>query len=166
MKGENMDFIINGFKERIKALRDRNKQIDTELETDSTESKKAALTDEKEDNLNQIRKQRTEKYEYEQISESTEYMKKCYLYLKKLGIIKSQHQFSREFLNKSQDYMGMIICESRKPAINAINNLLHNLNELYSLYEEFDNKEAINRNLYYLIDKGQRIITKRILAYL
>ena len=82
-----MDFIINGFKERIKALRDKNKQIDTELETDSTESKKAALTDEKEDNLNQIRKQRTEKYEYEQISESTEYMKKCYLYLKKLGII-------------------------------------------------------------------------------
>ena len=62
--------------------------------------------------------------------------------------------------------MSMIICESRKPAINAINNLLHNLNELYSLYEEFDNKEAINRNLYYLIDKGQRIITKRILAYL
>ena len=62
--------------------------------------------------------------------------------------------------------MSMIICESRKPAINAINNLLHNLNELYSLYEEFDNKQAINRNLYYLIDKGQRIITKRILSYL
>ena len=62
--------------------------------------------------------------------------------------------------------MSMIICESRKPAINAINNLLHNLNELYSLYEEFDNREAINRNFYYLIDKGQRIITKRILAYL
>ena len=62
--------------------------------------------------------------------------------------------------------MSMIICESRKPAINAINNLLHNLNELYSLYEEFDNKEAVNRNLYYLIDKGQRIITKRILSYL
>ena len=82
-----MNMIINGFKERIKALRDRNKQIDTELEKDSTESKKAALTDEKEDNLNQIRKQRTEKYEYEQITESTEYMKKCYLYLKKLGII-------------------------------------------------------------------------------
>ena len=166
MKGENMDFIINGFKERIKALRDRNKQIDTELEKDSTESKKAALTNEKEDNLNQIRKQRTEKYEYEQISESTEYMKKCYLYLKKLGIIKSQHQFSKEFLNKSQDYMSMVICESRKPAINAINNLLHNLNELYALYEEFDNREAINRNLYHLIDKGQRIITKRILSYL
>ena len=166
MKGENMDFIINGFKERIKALRDRNKQIDTELEKDSTESKKAALNDEKEVNNNEIRKQRTQKYEYEQINEDTEYMKKCYLYLKKLGIIKSQHQFSREFLNKSQDYMSMVICESRKPAINAINNLLHNLNELYALYEEFDNKEAINRNLYYLIDKGQRIITKRILSYL
>ena len=44
-----MDFIINGFKERIKALRDRNKQIDTELENDSTEAKKAALNDKKED---------------------------------------------------------------------------------------------------------------------
>ena len=35
-----MNVAINGFKERIKALRDRNKQIDTELEKDSPESKK------------------------------------------------------------------------------------------------------------------------------
>lgn len=62
--------------------------------------------------------------------------------------------------------MSMIICENRKPSINSIHNLFKNLNELYSLYEEYDNKEAINRNLYYLIDKGQRIITKRVMAYL
>ena len=61
-----MNVAINGFKERIKALRDRNKQIDTELEKDSPESKKMALNDEKEENKNEIRKQRTQKYEYEQ----------------------------------------------------------------------------------------------------
>ena len=39
--------------------------------------------------------------------------------------------------------MSMIICENRKPSINSIHNLFKNLNELYSLYEEYDNKEAI-----------------------
>lgn len=35
--------------------------------------------------------------------------------------------------------------------MNAIHNLLNNLNELYSHYDKFDNKQAINRKLYYLI---------------
>ena len=161
-----MDSRLNSIKDRIRALINRNKQIDTELENNSQESKKEVLNTEKEQNNNELRKQRTQKYEIQQISEDLDYIKKCYLYLRKLVIIKSQHQFSREFLNKSQEYMSMIICENRKPSINSIHNLFKNLNELYSLYEEYDNKEAINRNLYYLIDKGQRIITKRVMAYL
>ena len=161
-----MDSRLNSIKDRIRALINRNKQIDTELENNSQESKKEVLNTEKEQNNNELRKQRTQKYEIQQISEDLDYIKKCYLCLRKLGIIKSQHQFSREFLNKSQEYMSMIICENRKPSINSIHNLFKNLNELYSLYEEYDNKEAINRNLYYLIDKGQRIITKRVMAYL
>ena len=161
-----MDSRLNSIKDRIRALINRNKQIDTELENNSQESKKEVLNTEKEQNNNELRKQRTQKYEIQQISEDLDYIKKCYLYLRKIGIIKSQHQFSREFLNKSQEYMSMIICENRKPSINSIHNLFKNLNELYSLYEEYDNKEAINRNLYYLIDKGQRIITKRVMAYL
>ena len=67
------------------------------------------------------------------------------------------------------DAIFIILEQQYDDAISKTSNtqeLLHNLNELYSLYEEFNNKEAINRNLYYLIDKGQRIITKRILSYL
>lgn len=161
-----MDSRINAIKERIKGLINRNKQIDTELENDSQESKKEALNAEKEQNNNELRKQRSDRYELQQISEDTEFMKKCCLYLQKLGIVKSQHQFCTEFLNKSQHYLAMVICESRRPAIDTIYNLVRNLNELYSLYEEYDNRESINRSLRGLIDTGQGIITRRILKYL
>ncbi len=161
-----MDSRINAIKDRIRGLINRNKQIDAELENNAQESKKEILNAEKEQNNNELRKQRSDRYELQQISEDTEFMKKCCLYLQKLGIVKSQHQFCTEFLNKSQHYLAMVICENRRPAIDAVHNLVKNLNELYALYEEFDNKEAINRNLYYLIDRGQQIITKRILKYL
>lgn len=161
-----MDTRLNGIKERIRGLINRNKQIDTELENNAQESKKEALSAEKEQNNNELRKQRSDRYELQQISEDTEFMKKCCLYLQKLGIVKSQHQFCTEFLNKSQHYLAMVICENRRPAIDTIHNLIKNLNELYSLYEEYDNKEAINRSLRGLIDTGQGIITRRILKYL
>ena len=102
-----MDSRLNSIKDRIRALINRNKQIDTELENNSQESKKEVLNTEKEQNNNELRKQRTQKYEIQQISEDLDYIKKCYLYLRKLGIIKSQHQFSREFLNKSQEYSSL-----------------------------------------------------------
>lgn len=161
-----MDTRLNSIKERIRGLINRNKQIDTELENNAQESKKEALSAEKEQNNNELRKQRSDRYELQQISEDTEFMKKCCLYLQKLGIVKSQHQFCTEFLNKSQHYLAMVICENRRPAIDTIHNLIKNLNELYSLYEEYDNKEAINRSLRGLIDTGQGIITRRILKYL
>ena len=155
--------IINGFKERIKTLRDRNKQIDTELEKDSPESKKVALNDEKEQNNNEIRKQRTEKYEYEQMNEDVCFIKQCCQYLQKIGLTKSQHTFSREFLNKSPHYLSMVICENRKVAPNTLYNLIQNLNQVYDIYLNYDNKQAINRQLLHMIDKGNNLITKRIL---
>lgn len=161
-----MDSRLNSIKDRIRGLINRNKQIDTEIEDAPQESKKEALNTEKEQNNNELRKQRTKKYEIQQISEDAEYIKKCCLYLQKLGIVRSQHQFCTDFLNKSQHYLAMVICESRRPAIDAVHNLIKNLNELYALYETYDNKEAINRSLYHLIDKGQQIITRRILKYL
>lgn len=161
-----MDTRLNGIKERIRGLINRNKQIDAELENNAQESKKEALNAEKEQNNNEVRKQRSDRYELQQISEDTEFMKKCCLYLQKLGIVKSQHQFCTEFLNKSQHYLAMVICENRRPAIDAVHNLVKNLNELYSLYEEYDNREAINRSLRGLIDTGHGIITRRILKYL
>ena len=57
-----MDSRINAIKERIKGLINRNKQIDTELENDSQESKKEALNAEKEQNNNELRKQRSDRY--------------------------------------------------------------------------------------------------------
>lgn len=161
-----MDSQINTIKDRIRGLINRNRQIDTEIEDDSPESKKEALKAEKEQNNNEIRKQRTQKYECEQINEDVYFIKQCCQYLQKLGITKSQHTFSREFLNKSPHYLSMIICENRKVAPNTLYNLIQNLNQVYDCFLNYDNKEAINRNLYHLIDKGQQIITKRILKYL
>lgn len=161
-----MDSRLNSIKDRIRGLINRNKQIDAELENDALESKKEALTAEKEQNNNEIRKQRTQKYEYEQINEDVYFIKQCCQYLQKLGITKSQHTFSKEFLNKSPHYLSMIICENRKVAPNTLYNLIQNLNQVYDCYVNYDDKEAIIRSLYYLIDKGQKIITKRLLKYL
>ena len=72
-----MDSRLNSIKDRIRALINRNKQIDTELENNSQESKKEVLNTEKEQNNNELRKQRTQKYEIQQISEDLDYIKKC-----------------------------------------------------------------------------------------
>ncbi len=161
-----MNLQLNAIKDRIRGLTNRNKQIDIEIDNNTPEPRKEALKAEKEDNNNELRKQRTQRYEAQQISEDLDFIKKSYLYLRKLGLVKSQHQFSKEFLNKSQEYLSMIICENRKPSVNAVHNLYKNLSELYSLYEEFEQNETINRNLYYLIDNCQKLITKRVLSYL
>lgn len=71
-----MDSRINAIKDRIRGLINRNKQIDAELENNAQESKKEILNAEKEQNNNELRKQRSDRYELQQISEDTEFMKK------------------------------------------------------------------------------------------
>ena len=101
--------------------------------------------------------------QYEQINEDVCYIKQCCQYLQKIGLTKSQHTFSREFLNKSPHYLSMVICENRTVAPNTLYNLIQNLNQVYDIYLNYDNKQAINRQLLQMIDKGNNLITKRIL---
>ena len=81
-------------KDKIKMLMNKNKQIDDVMDV-SPSQQKQHLQQQKDDNNDELRKIRSQKYELEQIQENIDYIKRTYLYLKKLGIVKSQYDFSR-----------------------------------------------------------------------
>lgn len=147
---------------RIEAIMKDNKVINDELKYTSPESLKKALKDKKAQNNDELRQERTKRYNLEQ-EEDTEFIKECCQYLQKLGIVKSQRQFSQQFLNKSQDYLGVLICERRQPPINILHRLIQNLIQIQPIYEE---KYTISNYLDTLINKGNQIITRKLLKYL
>ena len=148
--------------DRIAALMKDNKAINDRLKHTSPESFKKALKDKKAKNNDELRKERTKRYNLEQ-EEDAEFIRECCQYLQKLGIVKSQRQFSQQFLEKSQDYLGMLICERRQPPINILHRLVQNLIQIQPLYEE---KYTISNYLDVLINRGNQIITKKLLKYL
>lgn len=157
-----MNLEKNAINDRIKAIMKDNKSINDKLKYTSPESFKKALTDKKAKNNDELRKERTKRYNLEQ-EEDAEFIKECCQYLQKLGIVKSQRQFSQQFLNKSQDYLGMLICERRQPPINILHRLVQNLIQIQPLYED---KYTISNYLDMLINKGNQIITQKLLKYL
>ena len=152
-------------KDKIKMLMNKNKQIDDVMDV-SLSQQKQHLQQQKVDNNDELRKIRSQKYELEQIQENIDYIKRTYLYLKKLGIVKSQYDFSSNFLNRTNHYLSMIICEERKPSIESVNVLVKNLIEIKNVFEDLDNKNAEIRILNDIINRGHQIITERLLGYL
>lgn len=148
--------------DRIKAIMKDNKSITDKLKYTSPESEKKALKDKKAKNNDELRKERTKRYNLEQ-EEDAEFIRECCQYLQKLGIVKSQRQFSQQFLEKSQDYLGMLICERRQPPINILHRLVQNLIQIQPIYEE---KYTISNYLDMLINRGNQIITQKLLKYL
>lgn len=157
-----MNLEKNAINDRIEAIMKDNKSINDKLKYTSPESFKKALTDKKAKNNDELRKERTKRYNLEQ-EEDAEFIKECCQYLQKLGIVKSQRQFSQQFLSKSQDYLGMLICERRQPPINLLHRLVQNLIQIQPIYED---KYTISNYLDTLINKGNQIITQRLLKYL
>ena len=160
-----MDFQKNGFKSRIRALMDKNKQLDQQIENNDSAVKKSTLNDEKQDNNNELRKLRSQRYEIERVQEDIQYMKKSCLTLQKLGLIKSQYQFSQDFLRRTKHYLSMILCENRVPSIDSISCLVKKLMDVRADYENIDGKGSINRHLDNIITEGQSLIAKRLLHY-
>ena len=95
---------------------------------------------------------------YKHPAEDTKYIIKCYKYLRKLGLVESQYQFSEQFLNKNKYYFGMILCEHRHPSIDSVHNLIRNISDLN---DGFTKKVYLDR----LYEEGQSMITKRLLRY-
>ena len=148
--------------DRIEGIMKDNKAINDKLKYTSPESEKKALKDKKAKNNDELRKERTKRYTLEQ-EEDAEFIRECCQYLQKLGIVKSQRQFSQHFLEKSQDYLGMLICERRQPPINILHRLVQNLIQIQPIYEE---KYTISNYLDILINRGNQIITRKLLKYL
>ena len=157
-----MNLEKNTINNRIESIMKDNKAINDKLKYTSPESLKKALKDKKAKNNDELKQARTKRYNIEQ-EEDAEFIKECCQYLQKLGIVKSQRQFSQQFLNKSQDYLGMLICERRQPPINILHRLVQNLIQIQPIYEE---KYTISNYLDTLINKGNQIITQRLLKYL
>lgn len=157
-----MNLEKNAINDRIEAIMKDNKSINDKLKYTSPESLKKALKNKKAKNNDELRQARTKRYNIEQ-EEDAEFVRECCQYLQKLGIVKSQRQFSQQFLEKSQDYLGMLICEKRQPPINILHRLVQNLIQIQPLYEE---KYTISNYLDMLINRGNQIITKKLLKYL
>ena len=78
--------------------------------------------------------------------------------LKKLGYIKTQYEFSEQFLGKNKYYFGMILSEQRHPSLDAIYHLITGISQI----NDGLNKLKHLDNLY---EEGQGLITKRLLKY-
>ena len=103
-------------------------------------------------------KDELEKPPYKHQTEDAKFITKCYKYLRKLGLVESQYQFSEQFLNKNKYYFGMILCEQRHPSVDSIHNLIRNIADL--------NDGLVKRTyLDRLYEEGQSMITKRLLKY-
>ena len=157
-----MNLEKNAINDRIATLMKDNESINDKLKYTSPESEKKALKDKKAKNNDELRKERTKRYNLEQ-EKDAEFIKECCQYLQKLGIVKSQRQFSQQFLNKSQDYLGMLICERRQPPINILHRLIQNLIQIQPIYEE---KYTISNYLDMLINRGNQKKKKKLLKYL
>ena len=138
---DNKQIQKKSLKDKIKMLMNKNKQIDDVMDV-SPSQQKQYLQQQKDDNNDELRKTRSQKYELEQVQENIDYIKRTYLYLKKIGVVKSQYDFSTNFLNRTNHYLSMIICEERKPSLEAVNVLVKNLIEIKNVFEDLDNKNA------------------------
>ena len=97
--------------------------------------------------------------QYNQQKQDAKFLVKCFKYLKKLGYIKSQYEFSEQFLRKNKYYFGMILSEQRHPSLDAIHHLITGISQI----NDGLNKLKRLDNLY---EEGQGLITKRLLKYL
>jgi len=95
---------------------------------------------------------------YKHQTEDAKFITKCYKYLRKLGLVESQYQFSEQFLNKNKYYFGMILCEQRHPSVDSLHNLIRNISTL---------NDGLVKHTYFdrLYEEGQSMITKRLLKY-
>ena len=135
--------------EKLKHIQDKLKK--PEQTVPPVENKQKSIHEEVAEELNCPRNQ--------QQTEDAQFITKCFRYLKKLGYVDSQYQFSEQFLNKNKYYFGMILCEQRHPSIDSVHNLIHNIS---TLNDGFSKRLYLDR----LYEEGQSIITKRLLKYL
>ena len=91
--------------------------------------------------------------------EELKFLDYCSNILRKLGYIKTQYEFSEQFLGKSKHYTSMLMTEQREPSIDALHNLITNISDL---------NDGVNSSKYLdeLYSKGYDLLTKRLLKYI
>ena len=93
------------------------------------------------------------------------YITKVKSYLMRFALCKNNVDFSMNWLNRSENYYALLLCQEREPSISCIHNLLHNLQRASNV-AEYDNKKAIATQLNRLVDEGHNHLTKRLVKYM
>ena len=93
------------------------------------------------------------------------YITKVKSYLMRFALCQNNVDFSMNWLNKSENYYALLLCQKREPSISCIHNLLHNLQRASNV-AEYDNKKAIATQLNRLVDEGHNHLTKRLVKYM
>ena len=93
------------------------------------------------------------------------YITKVKSYLMRFALCKNNVDFSMNWLNKSENYYALLLCQKREPSISCIHNLLHNLQRASNV-AEYDNQKAIATQLNRLVDEGHNHLTKRLVKYM
>ena len=96
------------------------------------------------------------------------YIINVYKALRRIGLLRTQYDYSTAYLNRSKHYYSMILSnEERNPSIDSIHTLLHCLARKRNILEEdkISNHTEI-RVLNNLIEKGKNILMDRMLKYI
>ncbi len=91
--------------------------------------------------------------------EELQFLELCQKLLRKLGFIKTSYDFSEQFMGKSKHYYSMLLSEGRQCSIDGLHNLIKNIETLN------DVPATSSKYLDDLIEKGNKLLTKRLLKY-
>lgn len=92
--------------------------------------------------------------------EELQFLELCQKILHRLGFIKTSYEFSESVMNKSKHYYSMLLAEHRTPSLSCLHNVIKNMEVLN------DNPATASKYLDDLIEKGNKLLTKRLLKYI
>ena len=97
--------------------------------------------------------------------DALKYITKVKAYLMRFALCKNNIDFSMNWLNRSENYYALLLCQRREPSIYCIQYLIHKLEKMSSEAEK-TNKKAIATQLNRLVDEGGIHLVNKLREYL
>ena len=93
------------------------------------------------------------------------YITKVKAYLMRFALCKNNVDFSMNWLNRSENYYALLLCQEREPSVSCIQYLLYKLQKTSNEAEK-TNKKAIATQLNRLVDEGDIHLANKLREYL
>ena len=97
--------------------------------------------------------------------DALKYITKVKAYLMRFALCKNNVDFSMNWLNRSENYYALLLCQERTPSVSCIQYLLHKLQKTSNEAEK-TNKKAIATQLNKLVDEGDIQLANKLREYL